>query len=293
MNPGLRHLRERFDAFLLDLDHTTLDVDGNVTPRTRAALDALRDLDFTVVLCTGRSIRQCADVYRAAGCTDPMVAYDGDWIGRPGEPPISVRFLDRELVAGLGALERSARFVVRHLLDEYVTAAVDHPVQHFMRERFDHLRFVDALDELPPGHAVQVRCYFHETDVDEELGSAPGWDELPETVRAAVSKLVLPLRVFERFRDAQTTLFQVSARSYGKAEALTWLAADRGIPAERVIAVGDQVNDLSMIRAAGLGVAVENADPMVIAAADLVIGHYAAEAFAEWIEGGAATPSED
>jgi hypothetical protein len=46
------------------------------------------------------------------------------------------------------------------------------------------------------------------------------------------------------------------------------------IPSERVIAVGDAANDLPMFRAAGLAVAMGNAEADVQEEADLVIGDH-------------------
>lgn len=55
-----------------------------------------------------------------------------------------------------------------------------------------------------------------------------------------------------------------------KGEALRETAEKAGVPLGEVIAIGDSENDLSMIQAAGLGVAVANAQEHVKAAADYV-----------------------
>ena len=52
--------------------------------------------------------------------------------------------------------------------------------------------------------------------------------------------------------------------------ALGQLADVLGIPMEQTMSFGDGLNDLSMIRAAGIGVAMENAVDEVKAAADRV-----------------------
>jgi Cof subfamily protein (haloacid dehalogenase superfamily) len=67
-----------------------------------------------------------------------------------------------------------------------------------------------------------------------------------------------------------THLLDILAEGCSKASALAFLAADRGLDMAEVIAVGDHANDLEMIRAAGLGVAMGNAPPEVRAAADWV-----------------------
>lgn len=59
---------------------------------------------------------------------------------------------------------------------------------------------------------------------------------------------------------------------YGKLAAMKTLAAERGIPLDGTLAVGDGANDLPMIEAAGLGVAFR-AKPAVAARARLRIDH--------------------
>lgn len=62
-------------------------------------------------------------------------------------------------------------------------------------------------------------------------------------------------------------LVEVGLKSATKQKAVTFLAEHYGIPLEKVIAVGDQLNDLPMIEAVGLGVAVKNAHEGVKAVA--------------------------
>jgi hypothetical protein len=50
------------------------------------------------------------------------------------------------------------------------------------------------------------------------------------------------------------------------------LAREWGIDAAEICAVGDDVNDLPMIRGAALGIAMGNAQPEVLAAADRIVG---------------------
>ena len=55
-----------------------------------------------------------------------------------------------------------------------------------------------------------------------------------------------------------------------KGRALGWVAQHLGVALEHTIAVGDQENDLEMIRAAGVGVAMPHAPERVRAAADRI-----------------------
>jgi len=63
---------------------------------------------------------------------------------------------------------------------------------------------------------------------------------------------------------------EINAAAATKGEALRGLCDALGIALEETIAFGDGLNDISMLRAAGLGVAMGNAVPAVKAAADEV-----------------------
>ncbi|HMA04439.1 MAG TPA: phosphoglycolate phosphatase [Methanomicrobiales archaeon] len=76
----------------------------------------------------------------------------------------------------------------------------------------------------------------------------------------------------------------LQARGINKGLALQRLAADIGIPIGEFLAVGDSENDLEMIEAAGIGVAVANARDEVKAASDYVTEKGDGEGFAEAVK---------
>jgi len=74
-----------------------------------------------------------------------------------------------------------------------------------------------------------------------------------------------------RYRD---WMCEIAPEGVTKWSGVLGVASAAGIDPGAVCAVGDDVNDLPMIRAAGLGVAMGNASPEVLAAADRVVaGH--------------------
>jgi len=56
-----------------------------------------------------------------------------------------------------------------------------------------------------------------------------------------------------------------------------------GVAPAETIAIGDSLNDLELLRACGLGVAMGNAHRELLAAADLVIGDRDSDAIAEFL----------
>lgn len=88
-----------------------------------------------------------------------------------------------------------------------------------------------------------------------------------DTVRKKVEPLIAG-KLNHFFSGPQYLEFVKTGVSKGRA--LQETAEKAGVPLAEVIAIGDSENDLSMIQAAGLGVAVANAQEHVKAAADYV-----------------------
>jgi Cof subfamily protein (haloacid dehalogenase superfamily) len=89
-------------------------------------------------------------------------------------------------------------------------------------------------------------------------------DEMLAQVRDVVGDLV------EVTHSSTRGLMEISASGVSKAVALARLADELGVGAARAVAFGDMPNDLPMLGWAGHGVAVANAHPDVLAAADEV-----------------------
>ncbi len=104
-----------------------------------------------------------------------------------------------------------------------------------------------------------------------------------------VQKLLLPLAEAVAGDDAIVTrsgleLLEISAAGVTKGSALQRLCDGLGIAAAEVVALGDMVNDLSMLRWAGRAVAPANAHPDVLAAADEVIDGNGDDGVAAYLE---------
>ena len=79
-------------------------------------------------------------------------------------------------------------------------------------------------------------------------------------------------------------VLEVFDPSVNKWEGIKQVAKIHGIAHEQIMAIGDDVNDLHMIRGAGLGVAMGNAHPQVRAIAKRIIGSNAEDGLAVFLE---------
>jgi Cof subfamily protein (haloacid dehalogenase superfamily) len=90
----------------------------------------------------------------------------------------------------------------------------------------------------------------------------------PDLERAVARIRTLPMPINTVF--SEETYLEILPVGSSKGVALEFVAAQLEVPLSQVIAVGDNLNDLEMLRTAGLGVAMGNAPEAVRAAADLV-----------------------
>jgi Cof subfamily protein (haloacid dehalogenase superfamily) len=236
-----------------DLDGTLLRPDETVSDRTRAALAAAREAGITVVLVSGRPPRSLG--------------------------PIAERI-------GVGGIAICANGAVIWDLDSGTVIDATPLAADLAR------RLVHALRQAIPGALFAVEL---ERGFGREVGWSEGMVTTPpdmleadalELIRDPVMKLLIrhPSMPFaeltERARrtvgdDAVITwaglrLVEISAAGVTKAFALERLCARLGIDASEVVAVGDMPNDLAMLQWAGTSVAVANATPEVLEAADEV-----------------------
>ena len=79
-------------------------------------------------------------------------------------------------------------------------------------------------------------------------------------------------------------MIEVFDPAVSKWEGISFVTRRHGIHASQVIAVGDDMNDLQMIRHSGLGVAMGNARAALKPAADLVIGPNLEDGLAVFID---------
>lgn len=165
------------------------------------------------------------------------------------------------------------------------------PLSEFALQPAAAARIVTALRERAPGVAFACELAIGAMREPAYVPLWPSPDQHPridalEIVTQPVFKLVAQhpelsqLELYELAlelcgEEATVTysgqwLVEISAAGVTKAFALAAHCAELGIRPEEILAFGDMPNDAPMLRFAGLGVAVANAHPDALAAADEV-----------------------
>ncbi len=256
-----------------DLDGTLLDGRRELTARTVAAVHAAVARGIEVVLVTARPPRTVAPLMARLGdgvealCGNGTLlaeySPDGTWRStlikafEPAQAALIVAQLRPVLPDAGFALETGERVI-------YEAAFGLGAVTDGRRVLTDDLSGAIAA----AGSSIKVLARARQREADDMVVLA----EQTLSVAAEIS------------HSGGRGLLEIAPAGASKASGLAWLCARRGIAAEQVVAFGDMPNDLPMLRWAGVGHAVANAHPEVLAAADRVIGHHAEDAVAAVLE---------
>ncbi len=263
------------EMLALDVDGTLVAPDGRIPEEVVSAIRDAHENGVRIVIATGRTFVETIDVWRQldlAGTVEAMVLIGGALVAEPqtGRTLYS-RGIDWDVACEFSdALDRrgySASAVLdpwRHGLEYLVTRGADF---HQVRARW--------LDKMPPSVTSRI--------LDRLDPAEPGPPPLRITsIIDPTDGPELEAELMQRFGD-RLELHVIAAPNYGvtivegfaagvtKWAALRYIAQSYELPAARIAAVGDDVNDLPMIRGAGTGAAMPNAQPVVKDAADVVV----------------------
>lgn len=265
----------------IDLDGTLLDRSQCVTERSRAALHRAHAAGIRIVLCTGRSFVETRPVLAQIGLDlDATVTAGGALISdaasgatiesTPFEPSVALRVL---------GWFSERRYTVLWLHDASLAGfdgyVVDGPIRHSAVDLWLALSGcrMEKVERPPNGHPPLRIAIVDDSPVLHRLSG-----EFAETFGEVTSHNVINVP------SLNFTVIESFAASVSKWAGILALCRRWGIDPAETVAVGDDVNDVSMLRGAGLGVAMGNAVPEARDAADRVIGDNGSSALAELID---------
>jgi len=265
----------------LDVDGTLLDPAGELRPTVRDAVIAVQQRGLRVVLCTGRRFRTTRPLAQALRLDGPLVVHNGALV----KDPASGQTLQQSYIAAemyhpaLALLRRLSTPMMYvdafHENVDILTESMEraHPFQReYLADQLAHCHIVDDIAS-PLAHGVLMLSIM--ADGTNLQALRPVLEQTMGT-RGRVHLLVN--------KNYQGYILEILQAGVSKWQALQQLAAQQGITPEEIIAVGDDYNDLDMIRYAGLGIAMGNAVDTVKAAADAITGSNAEDGLVQAIE---------
>ena len=246
----------KFDGTLIctDLDGTLLRKDKTVSAENREAIEYFKREGGYFTFITGRMPYFAVDMYKSARPNAPIGCINGGGI------------YDFEKEKYVMTVELDKRFVelVAHI--DRLFPNVGHQINTFDKVYFSKENSIMERFRRVTGAPNYQRAY---TDFDNEpVGKVIFGIETEEEL-LGVKQALAEHRLADQFDfiRSERTLYEILPKGVGKGLAIKGLVDYLGIDPERTIAVGDYNNDISMFKAAGISIAVNNAPPEAKAAA--------------------------
>ncbi|MDO5083963.1 MAG: HAD family hydrolase [Arachnia propionica] len=240
----------------LDIDGTLVDADGQLPDAVRDAVRRIVAADVPVVLATGRSWISTERVVAQLGLP-PGVAICANGAQILAHP--SGRVLHEELFDPADTIAKVAR-----LAPQVAIAVPDRA----------HWRVSKGF---PPGELSGEEVVVEPL---EDLASRPVTRVVicdPDSSDEMFVEMAESLGLHEvSYFVGWSAWMDISPLGVDKANALARVAADLGVVADDVLAIGDGRNDVEMLTWAGRGVAMGNAPDEVKAVADHVAADFSA-----------------
>ncbi|MBQ3534740.1 MAG: HAD family phosphatase [Clostridia bacterium] len=239
-----------------DLDNTLLDSTGAIPESTAALLQRAAQQGVCTAVATGRCYPSALAAAKTIGAATPVICYNGSLIKRGDTGEV--------------------------LASSHIVPSMIRQVSEYCHANDLYLQCYDQDDVL----VIEELCDDARLDPDlplvgcREVGDLRLYAGLKPTPKMLIVEQ--PDRLAERMADLQRSfprlsfcqsqpwLIEVMPPDADKGRAVAKLAALLGIPRAQVMTLGDNTNDLSMIRWAGKGVAVGNAVETLKREADYV-----------------------
>lgn len=218
----------------LDMDGTLLHDNGEVSNYTKQVIQRALQQDVKVVLSTGRPLPMCSSYAEQLQLTSYIITSNGAEVWTRENELLERHIMDPGLIEFLWELGNKHQFHMWYVAADNLFVDKNKPDNFF---HYDWLKF--------------------------------GYGDLDESAKQFILSQLEDKRNIEITNSSPTNI-EINKKGVNKASAIKSVCKQIGISMNEVMAVGDSLNDLKMIEQVGLGIAVANAQEVILDSADFV-----------------------
>jgi Cof subfamily protein (haloacid dehalogenase superfamily) len=260
----------RIRLVALDLDGTLVGEDLTVRPRVREAIASAQSAGVAVTIVTGRMFAATKRFARVLAIDGPIVCYQGAAIFDAATGKIL-----RETPVHLDV----TRDVLAWAHDHGVHAQCYADDTLYIEQINRFSRRYTALAQVEPVVVPSLRAAFAERpSIKVVLVDDPDRSEQ----HLLALQALLGARAY--ITRSHVDFVEILDPAVNKGEALAFVASRYGVALEQTLAIGDAWNDVPLLDAAAVGVAMGSGPPELLDRADHVVGDVAHDGVAEAIE---------
>lgn len=253
--------KNKYKLLVTDIDGTLQSETGEISLEDRAALMSIRERGMQVAVSTGRITTACRDLFELLSLEGYHIFCDGALVSDiTGKSIIYQQALGDELV------QETIDFAHTHNVYLELATGAEYFVEQETEATLVHSKLLNMEPQVVNFAELKVKSDIIKENLvkvcpDEEEGISAFREMF--SGRTSISRVNIP-------RFPGVDFINIVACDVSKGRATERLARHLGITMDEVVALGDGMNDVSIIAIAGLGIAMGSAPEAVKKAADYV-----------------------
>lgn len=250
----------RYQILVLDLDGTLTNSKKEITPPTRKALIEIQNAGKKVVLASGRptmGVSPLAEQLNLADYGSYILSFNGARITdcRSGQL-IYNKTLPKDIVAPVYEIAQQYPIDILAYGEHALYSGIQPNEYSELEARINHVE-IERLSDFVSFASAQDNNKFLLTGEPEVI------DQVRQIMQAR-------FRGYLNIYCSEPFFLEIMPQNIDKAYSLQKLLNSIGLTSDEMICCGDGFNDLTMIEYAGLGVAMKNAQSVVLEKADYI-----------------------
>lgn len=248
-----------YEILVLDLDGTLTTSEKKITPATRDALIKIQENGKKVVLASGRptyGVLPLAHELKLDKYGSYILSFNGARITDCHSHNLLFnKAVPDGILPGLFDIVKDFPVDIITYTDDAIISGNTLTRYTELESRINHMPVVQS-DDFVRAIDFPVNKYLLTGD--------------PELIAQLKDKLTSKYHSYLNIYCSDPFFLEIMPQSIDKAYSLQKLLNSIGLTSDQMICCGDGYNDITMIEFAGLGVAMENAQPLVLESADYV-----------------------
>ena len=259
---------KKYKMLVSDIDGTILGSSNKITQRVKNAIAKASEKGLKIVIATGRMHSATTHITQELALSTPVISYQGAII-RDNQKLYQCIYIDTALAFEIiNKLREYGEHINVYTENDLYVEKVSERLLNYVEVRHIGYKKVDKFEDIRNKKILKIITITNTPEknnlIKEEMNKKYG------DILNVVKSTDIYCEFVNKYAD--------------KSYALKYLADFWNIPVEEVIAVGDQENDISMIKTAGFGVAMANGCEKIKAVADYICPSVDDDGVAQLIE---------